>query len=226
MFGKNYIFSLFSTSPVRPLQKQMESVQACVRELLPFFDAALAGDWERAATVQARISQLENEADSLKRELRLHLPKGMMLAMSRRDLLEVLTMQDRLANKAKDIAGLILGRKMQFPEGLGEPLREFLARSIDASAQAQKAIDELDELVETGFRGREVELVEEMIHRLDAIENDTDRMQVGVRARLLEQERSLPPVDVMFLYRVIDWIGELADDAQRVGSRLELMLAQ
>lgn len=226
MFGKNYISSLFSTSPVRPLQQHMERVQACVRELLPFFDAVLSADWERAAALQKRIAELENEADTLKRELRLHLPKGMMMAMSRRDLLEVLTMQDRLANKAKDIAGLILGRKMQFPNGLGEPMREFLSRSVDASAQAQTAINELDELVETGFRGREVQLVEDMIHRLDTIERDTDRMQVAVRARLMEQERSLPPVDVMFAYRVIDWIGQLADDAQRVGSRLELMLAQ
>jgi len=226
MFGKNYIFSLFSTSPVRPLQKHMERVQACVRELPPFFDAVLSADWERAADQQKRIAKLENEADTLKRELRLHLPKGVMLAMSRRDLLEVLTMQDRLANKAKDIAGLILGRRMQFPEGLGEPMREFLSRSVDASAQAQKAIDELDELVETGFSGREVKLVEDMIHQLDTIEKDTDRIQVAVRARLMEQERSLPPIDVMFTYRVIDWIGELADDAQRVGSRLELMLAQ
>jgi uncharacterized protein len=63
----------------------------------------------------ARIATLEREADRLKKELRLQLPKGMMLAMSRRDVLEVLTVQDRIANTAKDIAGLILGRGCGFP---------------------------------------------------------------------------------------------------------------
>jgi len=36
----------------------------------------------------------------------------------------------------------------------------------------------------------------------------------------------MDPVEVMFLYKVIDWVGALADLAQRVGSRFELMLAR
>ena len=36
----------------------------------------------------------------------------------------------------------------------------------------------------------------------------------------------MPPVDVMFLYKIIDRIGELADCAQKVGSRLQLLIAR
>ena len=95
-----------------------------------------------------------------------------------------------------------------------------------ATAQAQTAINELDELVATGFGGNEIDLVESMIHKLDVIESDTDDIQVAVRAILFKMEKDLPPVDVMFMYRILDWIGDLADLAQRVGSRLELMLAR
>lgn len=226
MSRKSYIFSMFGTSPIRPMQQHMAEVQACANELIPFFEAALAGDWERAAEVQARIAKQEGAADDLKRELRLNLPSGLMMAMSRRDLLETLTMQDRIANKAKDIAGLMLGRKMTFPREVAPLLFDFVKRCIDASAQAQTAINELDELLETGFRGREVDLVESMITRLDEIEGDTDKMQVAVRSKLFALEKELPPVEVMFIYRVIEWIGDLADLAQRVGSRLEIMLAR
>lgn len=226
MSPKSYIFSMFGSSPVRPMQQHMAKVQACTNELIPFFEAALAGDWEKAASVQKSISDLEGAADELKHELRLNLPSGLMMAMSRRDLLETLTMQDRIANKAKDIAGLMLGRKMSFPDEVAALMLDFVKRCIDASAQAQTAINELDELVETGFRGREVELVESMITKLDEIESDTDKMQVAVRGKLFEMEKDLPPVDVMFIYRIIEWIGDLADLAQRVGSRLEIMLAR
>lgn len=226
MSRKSYIFSMFGTSPVRPMQQHMAEVQACATELIPFFEAALAGDWDKAAEVQAEIAKQEGAADDLKRELRLNLPSGLMMAMSRRDLLETLTMQDRIANKAKDIAGLMLGRKMTFPAEIAPLMLDFVKRCIDASTQAQTAINELDELVETGFRGREVELVEAMITRLDEIESDTDRMQVAVRGKLFELEKGLPPVDVMFIYRVVEWVGDLADLAQRVGSRLEIMLAR
>jgi hypothetical protein len=217
---------MFGASPVRPLQKHMESVQTCVQQLVPFFDAVLAHNWDEAGKCRDEIARLEGAADDLKRELRLNLPKGLFMAVSRRDLLEVLTMQDKIANKAKDITGLIIGRQMEFPESIGPLLKDFIQRSIDASAQAQKAINELDELVETGFRGTEVKLVESMIKTLDEIESDTDKIQVQVRAELFAIESHLNPVEVMFLYRIIDWIGDLGDLAQRVGSRLELMLAR
>jgi predicted phosphate transport protein (TIGR00153 family) len=223
---KSYIFSLFGASPIRPLQHHMAKVQVTIAELLPFFDAVFAGDWAGAERLQHRISDLENEADTLKKELRLHLPSGWMMAMSRRDVLEVLTVQDQIANKAKDIAGLVLGRKMDFPADMRPKLLEFIKRSIDASAQAQRATNELDELVETGFRGGEVKLVESMLRELDAIESDTDKLQVEVRGLLYVREKELHPVDVMFIYRVIEWIGDLGNLAQRVGSRLQLMLAR
>ena len=220
------ISSLFGSSPVRPLQTHMASVQECIVELIPFYEAVLQEDWSEAKKQQAKISKLEQKADDLKRQLRLQLPKSLFMPVSRRDLLEVLRMQDKIANKAKDIAGLIVGRKMSFPENIGPQVLEFIKRCIDASKQAQTAINELDELVETGFGGSEVKLVQDMIRQLDEIESDTDRIQVEIRGKLFKKEKKLPPVDVMFMYKVLDWIGDLGDLSQRVGSRLELMLAR
>lgn len=97
---------------------------------------------------------------------------------------------------------------------------------MDATKQASKAINELDELLETGFRGREVTLVEKMLAELDAIEQDTDDMQIKLRQELRRIEDTLNPVDVMFLYKIIEWVGDLADIAERVGSRLEVLLAR
>ena len=218
--------SMFGSSPVRPLQSHMASVQACIVELIPFFESVLEQDWTEAKKKQARIARLEREADKLKRQLRLQLPKSLFMPVSRRDLLEVLRMQDNIANKAKDIAGLILGHKMGFPNKIGGRVLDFIKRCIDASKQAQTAINELDELVETGFGGNEVRLVQDMIKKLDDIESDTDKIQVEIRAQIFKKEKDLPPVDVMFMYKVLDWIGDLGDLSQRVGSRLELMLAR
>ena len=47
-----------------------------------------------------------------------------------------------------------------------------------------------------------------------------------MRRNLFKLEQDLPPVDVMFLYQIIDWIGDVADRAQRVGNRLEQLLAR
>ncbi|WP_455196691.1 TIGR00153 family protein [Kaarinaea lacus] len=224
--ARSMISSLFGRSPVKPLQDHMHAAHECVSQLIPFFNAVLANDWENVSVLQQEISRLENKADELKRELRLQLPNSLLMPVSRRDLLEVLAMQDKIANKAKDIAGLITGRKMAFPDAIANTLKQYIQRSIDASEQACKAIDEFDELVETGFSGKEVKVVETMINELDDIEGDTDRIQIQIRAEIFKLEKELPPIDVIFMYKIIDWIGELADRAQRVGSRLELMLAR
>src|SRR5438874_135524 len=113
--------NLFGRSPVRPLEAHMSKVAVCVTALRPFFDAVFANDWLAADASRETIAQLEHEADILKRDLRLHLPKGLFLPVSRSDLLSLLTVQDRLANCAKDIAGIVLGRRMLFPPTTIQP---------------------------------------------------------------------------------------------------------
>jgi len=204
----------------------MSKVQACVNELVTFFQAVAAGDYEQAEATQLHISKLETEADKLKQDLRLHLPKSLFMPMPRENILDVLTMQDKIANKAKDIAGVVTGRKMELPEQISDLFLAFVKRSVDASGQAEKAINELDELVETGFRGREVTSVAKMIRKLHKIEAETDKLELQIRHALFAIEKKLPPIDVMFLYHIIDWVGEVADLSQRVGSRLQLLLAR
>jgi len=222
----NYVYRMFGSSPVRPLQEHMGKVHLCAVELVNFFEAVIEQDQARIKAAQEAVVGLEHEADRLKKSLRLSLPKGMFLPVSRRDLLDMLTMQDNIANKSKDIAGLMLGRQMVLPESMAPLFLTYVKRSVDAIAQADTAINELDELVETGFRGKEVVVVEKMIKTLNQIEGDTDEIQIKIRAELFKLEKGMPPVDVMFIYRIIEWVGELADLAQRVGSRLQLMLAK
>jgi len=195
-------------------------------QLIPFFEHVVAEDWEKCTEVRQDIIRLENEADVMKRDLRLNLPKSLFMPVSRSDVLELLSMQDRVANKAKDISGLVIGRRMTLPGPLAEPYQAFLKRSLDAVRQARKTVDELDELFVSGFKGREVELVIEMTQKLSNIEHDADEMQIDVRALLFKLEKDLPPVDTMFLYKIIDWTGDLGDLAQRVGSRLHLVIAR
>ena len=222
----NPFVSLFGRSPIGPMQQHIAKANECAANLVPFFEAVMAEDWDRVEQVQQEMSRLEHEADKLKKSVRLHLPKSLFLPVPRSDLLELLSVQDKVANRAKDIAGLMLGREMAIPQALQPLMRTYVQRSVDASAQALKAMNELDELLETGFAGREAVLVETLIEELGVIEQDTDRLQIEVRRNLFRLEKDLPPVDVMFLYQIIDWIGDVADRAQRVGNRLEQLLAR
>jgi hypothetical protein len=196
-------------------------------QLLPaFLEAAHRDDWEAASGIFDRISEAEREADKLKRSVRRHLPNSLFLPVPRTDLLELVTIQDHVANTAKDVAGLMLGREMQFPKKLQQRLLEFVMSCTATCEQALVAIRELDELLEVGFSGREVTRVEGLIKELDKLEGRTDKQSQALRARLFRVERKLYAVDVMFYYKVIELFASLADSAERVGHRLQILMAK
>ncbi len=204
----------------------MLKVEQCVELLPDFFTQVFAQNWEQVEQARQAISDLENEADELKKQLRLNLPSGLFMPVARTDLLSLLSSQDKIANKAKDIAGLVTGRQMDFPNDIEQELITYLNQSIAATNQACLAISQLDELLESGFKGKELSIAQNMVVQLDELENESDKSQIALRRQLFKIEQSLPAIDVIFMYKIIEWIGDLADLSQQVGSRLELLLAK
>ena len=226
MTNKGNISSLFGKSPISPLQQHMKKVHSCIKEFGVFAKATNAEDWEKAQAAQISIAQKEHKADKLKKKLRMNLPSTFMMPFSRRDLLDVLLIQDSIANITKDLAGLMMTRRMVFPKEFAEDFIKLTGLCIKTSAAALVAINELDELLETAFSSRQRKLVHQMIKKINELEHDTDIAQSEIREKLFALESSLAPVDVMFYYRAIEWLGETADAAQKVGSRFEVMLTK
>ena len=115
----NYLAGIFGSSPVAPLQEHMDKCYRCAKELIPFFEAVTRKDWDSVQQSRHKISELENEADDLKQEIRGHLPKSLFMPVPREDLLELLLVQDRIANRTRDVSGLIVGRN-SIPTANGE----------------------------------------------------------------------------------------------------------
>jgi len=226
MSSGNTFSKLFGQSPFTALQDHMRVVVECAREVQPLIEALAAGDQEQVIQLKDRIFEREAEADRIKHELRAHLPKSLFMPVDRRDLLEVLLLQDTIANVAQDIAGLLIERKMSIPDFLRDPLIVLTARCVDTVEHAAKVIEELDELLAIGFRGREVDRVDEMLKELNAIEDETDELGIALARALFDHEDELKPVSVMMWYQIIEWIGDLADYAEKVGDHLRLLIAK
>jgi predicted phosphate transport protein (TIGR00153 family) len=218
------IGNLFGRSPIQPMQRHMKAAVACAREVLPFAEAMAAGDEAGMERHREEIERLEHEADTIKNEIRSGLPRRFLMAVERRDMLEILESQDSIADVAQDVAELAVLRGMTVPESLREPLLRLVRRVIDTCEHAERVINELDELVETGFGEREVARVEEMLRELGRMESDTDEMGKDLVRQLFGMENELG-VATVFWYHLVRWIGNIADHAERVGNRLRLLIA-
>jgi len=222
----NPIAALLGSSPFKPMQAHMRIVKECVSEVPGLFDALIAGNQDEMTAYKDRIFEKEQEADNLKNDLRAHLPKSLFMPVDRRDLLEILELQDTIANTAQDIAGLLMERDMSVPEGMAEPLSALVKRCVDTNNVAAKIIEELDELLEMGFKGKEATKVENMALELNTIEEETDKMGIALTRTLFSKEDEMKPVSVIFWYQLIQWIGDLADYAEKVGDRMRLLIAR
>ena len=222
---RNPLVDVFASSPVRPIQEHMEKVHEVVALLPKFMMATQKGDWKEAEKLQRDIVVSERAADKMKNSVRTHLPKRLFMPVSRGDLLQLVTVQDRIANCAKDVAGLMTGRRMQIPKPIWKEFKEYTKACVAVSAQTLTAINTLDEVFEVGFSRREVKQVESLIKEIGKLEKRTDKLQISLRASLFKIEGDLPPVDVMFLYQVIEKTGDLADYAERAGNRLQVLIS-
>ncbi|MBW2313725.1 MAG: TIGR00153 family protein [Deltaproteobacteria bacterium] len=218
------IGDLFGRSPVKPMQEHMKASVATARLVTPLIEAMIAGDAARIHECRQEIDTLEHEADRIKNEIRSNLPARMMLALERRDMLEILDAQDSIADTAQDIAELADQRTMTIPPSMAEVMTDLTRQVVGACDQAEKIINELDELVETGFRGREVTRVEQMIDELSRIETETDKLEERATRQIFALEGELG-ISTIFWWHMVEWIADIADYAERVGNRLRLLIA-
>jgi predicted phosphate transport protein (TIGR00153 family) len=216
--------NLFGRSPIRPMQQHIHAAAACARMLVPLVEAMSGNDLAAVSRLRAEIDDAEHEADRLKHEIRSHLPRRLMLAVERRDLLEILDFQDSIADATQDVAELADLRGMLIPETMQATMKELAQRVVDSSDQAEQIIDELDELVETGFLGREVDRVEAMITDLSSVESETDTLAETLQRQLFALENELG-VGTFFWWHLINKLASVADFAERVGNRLRLLTA-
>jgi predicted phosphate transport protein (TIGR00153 family) len=189
-------------------------------------DALYRQDRDKIDEFGHNIIQLETEADTIKQTFRINMPNTLLLPVDREDLLSLISDQDRMADITEDIAKTLLFRNMEVPESLREILDELLEGTMEISAAAKDMIEQLDELVQVGFRGREQKKVSEMIAGVRRSEHNIDSILFRTKKTLFENEKGMDPVSVMFWYQLIDLLGSISDQAENVADRLLLFISK
>lgn len=223
MAVKPAISEVISNSPLAMLERHAGVCVDCVEHLPVYFAEAQAGRWSKAGNVRNDICRLEGLADEIKEEVRSNLPRGLWMSVSRADLLELVRMQDKMANGVKEISGISLGRRLVFPASMAGDLSAYIAKVVDVSTVILKIIGATRELSRSAFGTRHTNVILGYVANVEAGERRSDEMQVMLRSRLMEHEKDISPVDAMFLYQLLSEIGEIADSAEKVAHRAQII---
>ena len=217
---------LFGKSPFKPMKKHMSIARDCAILMPDAMTAFFNHDNDALKDIKHDIFKMEGDADKILEELQSRLPKSMFLPVDRRDLLDVLEMQESIADRTQDIIGLMLDLPMDVPEELHKPIMRLVNRVTDAVNGGYDIIKTFDDLVETGFKGPHVEKVQNLIHEVVSIETEADTIGIDITHTLFTHAKDMDPVSIVFLHRLIGWVDDLADYAEKLAIRARLLLAR
>jgi len=215
---------LFGRSPFGLLQRHMEQVSKCIAKMGEVLDAVLAGEWERIETLSEEASHLEHQADQIKDDIRNQLMRRMFLPVDRGQVLEILAIQDNMADNAEDVSVLLTLKHLKVPQRLAEKFAKFRDLNMQAFDGVRRIIGELDELIETGFGGPEAEKVRKLVHDVAYTEHQADVIQRELLRELYDSEEDLSYSDFQLWLDLIRELSTLSNLAENLADRVQATL--
>lgn len=214
------IGKLFGRSPFSALQLHMEKVADCVHKLHAVFDALELGNSKLLESLAEQMSVLEHGADLVKNDLRVHLPRSLFLAIPRDDLLEILSLQDSIADRAEDIAILATLRPIVMPGSIGTDFKDFLIHIVAAFEGAHAIIKELTKLLETSFGGAEAEKVRAMADEVALKKHETDLIHRKLLKTLFRTCDHMPHPEFFLWVKLFENIEAISALSEKLGNRI------
>lgn len=218
------IASLFGKSPFAPLQKHMDNVASCIEKLPELFDSVDQKNIQNIEAISKEISKREHEADLTKNDIRNHLPKGLFLQVDRATLLEILALQDAIADKAEDIGILLTLAVLENYQDLKQDFTNFYQKNIEAFWLVREVIQELEELIECSFGGPQAEKVKNMIEGIAKKEHELDRQQYSLVKKLYALGDKIPYQTFHLWLSLLREVGAISNLSEKLANRVRMML--
>ncbi len=220
----NAMARIFGRSPFVPLQLHLDKVADCVEAAVAMLERIGGGDTDNLDETARGISLLEHKADLVKNDIRNNLPRGLFMAIDRGQLLEMLSLQDSIADQAEDIGILMSLRPAKMLESLREPFKIYAEGNMDAFLKARDVMRELDAVIESGFGGTEASRVDEMVDAVAQAEHEADIMQRDLMKQVLEHENDLSTGDFFIWMRLIHEVAGISNLSEKLANRVRMLL--
>lgn len=216
--------SLFVSSPFEGLLEHAEKVKECAWAFQQAIECHISERCPRFEALRSEVSRLENQADSIKRRIRGHLPVGTLMPVSKFQLFRYLREQDHVLDAVKDTLNWISYRS---EPGIPDALHKDVVLLVDAVIEP---LEELSRMVagakryfETYSEKQRV-AVKEIIRKVRAQEHAADQIEAQIMKKALNMD--IDPVTVFHMVRLAEIIGSIADHAENAGDMMRAMLAR
>lgn len=219
-----YFSKLFSRAPFDLLELHMEKVLACLLkldEVLKIFEDTELSKLESFAET---VSELEHEADLIKNDIRSSLPKSYLFSVDRANFLEILAVQDDLADVAEEIANLLTIKPLPVPPEIKADLDFYKNKNMEAVWDVKEIVFSFEELLEASFGGPIATKIQTKIEQTAYKEHESDLLKRKLLKSLFNISTTLSTPDFYLWMHLIEAIGRISHASEKLALRIGMLL--
>ncbi|SFM75971.1 TIGR00153 family protein [Thermodesulforhabdus norvegica] len=215
---------LFRHSPFPGLKKHADVIREVSQVYRMAVIAYLDGDQRDFERYHNEVIVLESQGDIIKRNIRGHLPRGVLLPMDKFQLFAYLREQDKVLDSVQNVLHWLSYRFAHVPDELVDDLLLLVDRSI----YSLKAIHPMVSAAESYFESFSEEtrqVVKDAIKQIREYEFQSDQ----VERKLLADLFAFPfdnPLQAFHLIRLVEYIGEISNHAENAADMMRAMIAK
>lgn len=214
------IGKLFGRSPFGQIQQHMEQVTKCIKKMGEAIEAARAGQFAELDRFSSEVSQLEHQADQIKNDIRGRLLKRVFMPIDRVEVLEILSIQDGLADTAEDVCKVLTFKQLPFPADIEEDFAQFVKLNLQAFGIVASIIGQLDELIESGFGGVEAERVRGLAMDTAFAEHQADLVQAKLLKKIYAHDAEMSHGEFHLWMRFTNVLSQISNESENLANRV------
>ena len=216
--------SLFYESPFKKLKDHADKVKECAWMFKRAVECYVEQDCEEFDKLTEDVAKLESQADWLKRNLRNHLPRGLLMPVDKFVLIDCLREQDHVLDNVEEALYWLSFR----PEGgIAEELVGDFLHLVDAVIPSIEKLPDMAEQAIVYFKNSTEENREKLkgiIRDIHQAEKEADHLELELKKQAFAVLKD--PVEIFHVVRLVEIVANIADDAQNASDRMRTMIAR
>jgi len=217
-------FKMFMTSPFEGLQEHAEKVMECAWAFQQAMECYFSDKCKTFEEFRQEVTQIESQADVIKRRIRGHIPKETMMPISNFLVFRYLREQDGVLDAVEDTLDWISYRsETKIPEELKKDFAQLVDAVIAPIEELSTMVAEARKYFKTYSEDQRV-IVKDIIRKLRRQEHDADNFEDIIKKKVFNM--GADAVTIFHLVRLAEIIGSIADHAQNAGDMMRAMLSR
>jgi predicted phosphate transport protein (TIGR00153 family) len=217
-------FSLFYESPFKKLKDHADKVRECAWMFKRAVECYVEQDCEEFDKLTEDVAKLESEADWLKRNLRNHLPRGLLMPVDKFVLVDCLREQDHVLD---NVEAALYWLSFKPEGGIVEELVGDFLHLVDAVIPCIEKLPDMAEQAMVYFKNsteKNRDKLKSTIRDIHQAEKEADHLEYELKRQAFVVLKD--PVDLFHFVRLVEVIANIADDAQNASDRMRTMIAR